>query len=281
MPDEPQSYRINDDADQIAREHDRLRVLARVRDPATRATLERIGLTRGWRCCDVGSGAGTIAAWMAEQVGPTGHVLSIDVDTRFQAPQPRRVEVRTLDVTAEPIGRDEFDVVHARGVLQHIAQRETVLDSMIAAVKPGGWVVVSDVDWIQFDEQDVPEPFASLSSTLRALSTSTHGYDGAWGRRLPTAFTSRGLEARRRTRRDVDDARRHRLGRVVRRGAGARPRGGAGRCVSRRARHPRRDRAGAPARLRDPLADLRDRGRPQTPVAAANWRHFGAYRAAK
>ena len=50
MPDEPQSYRINEDADQVAREHDRLRVLARVRDPSTHETLRRIGIkpiTRG------------------------------------------------------------------------------------------------------------------------------------------------------------------------------------------------------------------------------------------
>jgi SAM-dependent methyltransferase len=195
VPDEPQSYRINDDADQVAREHDRLRVLARVRDPSTRATLERIGIAPGWHCCDVGSGAGTIAAWMADRVGPSGRVLSVDVDTRFQDSGHDNVEVRTLDVTAEPIGTDEFDVVHARGVLQHLAQREAVLDEMIAAAKPGGWVVVSDVDWIQFDEQYVPEPFATLSRTLRASSTSTHGYDGAWGRRLPAAFVRRGLEA--------------------------------------------------------------------------------------
>jgi len=194
VPDEPQSYRINDEADQIAREHDRLRVLARVRDPSTRATLESIGIAAGWTCCDVGSGAGTIAAWMADRVAPEGRVLSVDVDTRFQ-PQHAGVDVRTLDVTSEPIGADEFDVVHARGVLQHIAQREAVLDSMIAAARPGGWIVVSDVDWIQFDEQEIPEPFRTLSSTLRALSTNTHGYDGAWGRRLPRAFTSRGLEA--------------------------------------------------------------------------------------
>jgi SAM-dependent methyltransferase len=195
VPDEPQSYRISDDADQVAREGDRLRVLARVTDPATRATLERIGIAPGWRCCDVGSGAGTVAAWMADQVGPEGHVLSVDVDTRFQPPGAGVLEVRKLDVTSEPVGAEEFDVVHARGVLQHIAQRDAVLDAMIAAAKPGGWVVVTDVDWIQFDEQDVPEPFATLSSTLRALSTSRHGYDGSWGRRLPAAFTGRGLEA--------------------------------------------------------------------------------------
>ena len=32
--------------------------------------------------------------------------------------------------------------MHARGVLQHLAQREAVLDAMIAAAKPGGWIVV-------------------------------------------------------------------------------------------------------------------------------------------
>ena len=58
-----------------------------------------------------------------------------------------------MDVTRDPIGDAEFDVVHARAVLQHLASREAVLDAMIAAAKPGGWVVVSDVDWIQFDAQ--------------------------------------------------------------------------------------------------------------------------------
>ena len=98
-------------------------------------------------------------------------MLSLDVDTRFQPPSTGVVEVRQLDVTTEPIGADEFDLVHARAVLQHLAQREAVLDAMIAAAKPGGWIVVSDVDWIQFDAQRVPEPFATLSRTLRELST--------------------------------------------------------------------------------------------------------------
>ena len=35
--------------------------------------------------------------------------------------------------------------------------------------------------------------FATLSTALRALSTSAHGYDGSWGRRLPAAFTRRVL----------------------------------------------------------------------------------------
>ena len=194
MPEQPISYRINQDTDQIAREQARLHTLARVVDPGTRAVLTGIGIARGWHCCDVGSGAGTISAWMAEQVGPKGRVVSIDVDTRFQPPGAGVIEVRRLDVTHDPIGSDEYDVVHARGLLQHLVQREAVLDAMIAAAKPGGWVVVGDVDWIQFDAQAVPEPFSTLSRVLRDLSAAQHAYDGTWGRRLVHAFAARGLQ---------------------------------------------------------------------------------------
>jgi ubiquinone/menaquinone biosynthesis C-methylase UbiE len=193
VADEPKSYRINDDADQVRREQDRLLVLARVADSRSHRALTDIGIAPGWHCCDVGSGAGTVVAWMADQVGPTGRVVSLDVDTRFQPPGAGVVEVRQIDVTGEPIGTDEFDVVHARGVLQHLVQREAVLDAMIAAAKPGGWVVVGDVDWIQYDAQIIPEPFATLSATLRNLSVSQNGYDGTWGRRIVDAFTTRGL----------------------------------------------------------------------------------------
>jgi 2-polyprenyl-3-methyl-5-hydroxy-6-metoxy-1,4-benzoquinol methylase len=187
------SYRIDDDADQVRQERERLLVLARLLDPSTEATLRSVGITDGWHCCEVGAGAGTVATWMAKQVGATGRVVSVDVDTRFHIPATGCLEVRDADVTREAIGDREFDLVHARGVLQHIAQREAVLDMMIAATKPGGWIVVTDVDWVQFDEQPVPEPFATLSKTLRALSVQQHGYDGTWGRKLVGAFQRRSL----------------------------------------------------------------------------------------
>jgi SAM-dependent methyltransferase len=187
-----ESYRITTDDEQVRLEHERLLTLARVVDPTTRGVLGPL-VQPGWRCCDVGSGAGTVVRWLAEQVGPSGSVVSLDVDTRFQPEAAGNVEVRQVDVTAEPIGEDEFDLVHARGVLQHLHQREAVLAAMVRAAKPGGWVVVTDTDWIQFDAQAIPEPFATLSSTLRAHSVQQHGYDGEWGRRLIPAFHEVGL----------------------------------------------------------------------------------------
>jgi SAM-dependent methyltransferase len=190
--DEFESYRISTDDEQVRLEQERLLTLARVIDPASRAILSEL-VQPGWHCCDVGSGAGTVVAWLADRVGTEGRVVSVDVDCRFQPPSSDTVEVREADVTAEPIGEADFDLVHARGVLQHLAQREDVLAAMVAATRPGGWVVVTDVDWIQFDAQAVPEPFATLSATMRGFSVQQHGYDGEWGRRLIPAFTAAGL----------------------------------------------------------------------------------------
>jgi SAM-dependent methyltransferase len=184
------SYRIGEEADQVAQEHERLRTLARVVDPATQRTLSRLGVGPGWACCDVGSGAGTVAAWLAAQ---GAGVVAVDVDIRFHG-ETEGVEVREADVTTEPLGDAAFDLVHARGLLQHLAEREAVLDAMVAATRPGGWVVVTDVDWVQFDAQDIPEPFATLSAVARQYSVHQHGYDGEWGRRLLGAFQARGLE---------------------------------------------------------------------------------------
>jgi SAM-dependent methyltransferase len=186
------SYRIDDDTDQVEQERARLLDLAAERDPSTRRTLEEIGVGPGWSCCDVGSGSGTIASWLAERVRPGGRVLALDVDDRFHVAHPE-VEMRVHDVTAGGIGHEEFDLVHARGVLQHLHQREDVLDTMVEATKPGGWIVVTDTDWIEFDAQPIPEPFAELARRMRAASERRHGYDPGWGRRLLPALHRRGL----------------------------------------------------------------------------------------
>lgn len=192
MTDARESYRVNEDPDQVEQERARLHVLADVFDPRTREVLTEIGVGPGWRCLDVGSGAGTVAGWLAEQVGPTGTVLATDVDTRFLAEPTDVLQIQQHDIVEQRLPSAAFDLIHARGLLQHLAQRDAVLGSLVEALAPGGHLVVQDTDWIQFDAQEVPEPFASLSSTMRAASAQQHGYDGFWGRRMLPAFKGAG-----------------------------------------------------------------------------------------
>ena len=48
---------------------DRFAGLDAVFDPVTRARLTRLGVAPGARCLEVGAGSGSIARWMADQVG--------------------------------------------------------------------------------------------------------------------------------------------------------------------------------------------------------------------
>jgi SAM-dependent methyltransferase len=164
-------------------------------DAGSARLLARLGVAPGWQVLEVGAGGGGLARWLGERVGPNGAVLATDVDVQFVGAQPANVEVRRHDVVSDPLPLAHFDLVHARAVLQHVAQRDQALANMVAATRAGGWVVIEDVDWLVFEQQDLPEPFATLSRTVLASSVGAYGYDGYWGRRLLGALRSAGLEA--------------------------------------------------------------------------------------
>jgi len=123
----------------------RFAALAAIYDPQTIRHLATLGVSCGWRCLEVGAGSGTIAKWLADRAGPTGHVLVTDVDTRFLEP----LRGPTLDVRAHHIGSDslpnaEFDLIHTRLVLMHVRERDTALARMISSLKVGGWLLVEE-----------------------------------------------------------------------------------------------------------------------------------------
>ena len=96
------------------RERDRLRGLEFVFDGSTTRFLGSLGVTGGWSCLEVGCGAGAVALWLADQVGPTGRVVATDLDTRFIDGHGRtNLEVRTHDISSGPPEDAAFDLVHA------------------------------------------------------------------------------------------------------------------------------------------------------------------------
>ena len=58
---------------------ERLQTLARAMRPATLDLLQRAGVGPGQTCLDLGCGGGDVARELARLVGPTGHVLGLDL----------------------------------------------------------------------------------------------------------------------------------------------------------------------------------------------------------
>jgi SAM-dependent methyltransferase len=176
-------------------ERARLDSLTALYDPTTLALCERLGLEPGWRCLDVGAGTGTLAQALAERGAPSGSVVALDVDTRFLDPLAGpHLASMALDVTQQPLPTGEFDLVHARLLLEHLPARDEVLASMIRATRPGGWVLVEDFDWATALVIDPPSDVHSrVAKAIRTLFTH-HGYDPLFGRSLPRRLRAAGLE---------------------------------------------------------------------------------------
>jgi SAM-dependent methyltransferase len=175
-------------------ERERLGSLTRLYDGTTIALAERLGLTAGWRCADVGAGTGSIAELLAERVGDGGSVLAVDTDTRFLEPLADGVlTVEERDITVRPLPAQQFDLVHARLLLEHLPSRDTVLRELADAVAPGGWLLVEDLDWATATVLDPPSSLhARVVDACRRVMTA-HGYDPEFGRRLPRALRDAGL----------------------------------------------------------------------------------------
>ena len=109
--------------------------------------MERVGVATGWRCLLVAAGRGSSARWLADRVGPTGHVVATDRDVHFlHEENSPTVEVREHDVLRDSLDIARFDLVHCRNLLMHLADPTRALQRMVAALKPGGWLLVEEPD---------------------------------------------------------------------------------------------------------------------------------------
>ena len=174
-------------------------------DPWTIRHLEACGVGPGWQCWEVGGGGGSIAAWLAERCGPTGHVLVTDIDPRFLVESAALVRptlsIGHHDIVTDPLPAQTFDLIHARLVLIHVSAREQALERMVAALKPGGWLVIEDFDLTLFD-RTYPTTRATDAALFQKLYAAQDRLLVArsgelaltWGRSLYRRLQAQGLD---------------------------------------------------------------------------------------
>ena len=177
----------------FAEERTRLGAMESLWDPGTQALLDELGFRgseKPWRCLEVGAGGGSLLHWMADR---GASVLAVDIDTRFiEALAGDTIEVRRLDIRTDELPEGEFDLVHSRLVLEHLPERRQILDRLVATLRPGGWMVIEDLDWTPFgfDADD-----AQLNRVTEAILEfmGRAGFEPRYGRRVVTDLAAAGL----------------------------------------------------------------------------------------
>jgi SAM-dependent methyltransferase len=179
-------------------EDERLTLLEQIFDPPSR--VRRGVVEQGWRCLEVGAGRGSMAVWLAERVGPAGHVVTTDIDVsylrRLDVPNLEVVEHNIVDDPLEPLGPGSFDLVCSRLTLFHLVGRqEEAIGRMAQCLRPGGWLIDEDADWGTTGPVDPGHPrYRPFHDAWRDGDWwATPGYDPAFGRKLPAMFERCGL----------------------------------------------------------------------------------------
>ncbi|WP_067521249.1 bifunctional 2-polyprenyl-6-hydroxyphenol methylase/3-demethylubiquinol 3-O-methyltransferase UbiG [Alloactinosynnema sp. L-07] len=172
------------------REHERMRLMEEVFDPFSIANLDRIGVRAGWRCLEVGAGGGSIARAMADRAGGA-NVVATDLSIRLLGPlTDLGVTVLRHDVTADE-APGEFDLIHARFVLDHLPGRDAALARMASWLRPGGWLLL-EVGSTAPELSSRPEVAAAMAAGNAVLAGQL-GTHTSWARTMPLPLSAAGL----------------------------------------------------------------------------------------
>jgi SAM-dependent methyltransferase len=117
-----------------------------------------------------------------------------DVAALPEAAEPG-FEVLQHDVAAERAPAAGFDLVHARLVVMHLADRGAALAAMTGALRPGGWLLLEDAD-LSLQPLACPDeagPAEQLANKIRRASVGLRGDNLAFGRTLPRLLRGAGL----------------------------------------------------------------------------------------
>lgn len=133
---------------------ERLKLLSKIMHPNTSSLFERAGVAEGMICLDVGCGSGDATFELSRRVGAGGKVVGADLDqTKIDLARQEaealaigNIEFRVLDIR-DCRAACEFDLVYARFLLTHLQNPEAVIGSFYQLLKPGGLLIVEDIDF--------------------------------------------------------------------------------------------------------------------------------------
>jgi SAM-dependent methyltransferase len=190
----PPEYLLGDAADERAR----LVAQAALLEDEARALLDRLDIPLGGDVIDIGCGPIGVLPLLSERVGPHGQVTGFDrhgdmLDHAARACATLgNVRFAHGDATDTGFTSGTFDVAHIRLLLVNVADPFAVVREAARIVRPGGAVVVQEVDWLSWQCEPGLPAWAALRDVLLDLWHS-RGLDPEIGRRLPTLLRSAGL----------------------------------------------------------------------------------------
>ncbi len=161
--------------------------------------LKQLGLGSGMSILDLASGPGLVSCEIAKLVAP-GKVLGVDISEKLvefaqQAAKDAGVDNATFmvgNVYDENIIEEQFDWIYARFLFQHLEKPIDALKNILPFLKPGGKIVIADVDddWLTiYPDSGAFRSFANRAAAGQAKNMG----DRNIGRKFKAYLTEAGF----------------------------------------------------------------------------------------
>jgi len=157
-------------------------------------------LSLGLSILDIGCGPGNITAELASRVGD-GNVIGIDLSKEvieaarrdFESPAQGNLSFRSGDVYGLDFSDEEFDVVYAHQVLQHLGDPVAALVEMRRVLKSGGLLAIRDADFGAFAWSPEDPVLTHWMDVYHQITRRNHAQADA-GRHLKSWVQAAGFE---------------------------------------------------------------------------------------
>lgn len=115
-------------------------------------TVHRIAVQKGERVLDIGSGPGFLATALADQTGPSGKVVGVDIsqqmiDRAVQRNQREWLSYQRADAAELPFEDNSFDVVVSTQVAEYVPDVGAFASEVHRVLKPNGRGLILATDW--------------------------------------------------------------------------------------------------------------------------------------
>lgn len=142
---------------------ERMTILGDIYMPYCRDFLFENGLKKGLKVADIGCGPGNVSLWLAEQVGMTGKVLSVDnsdaqlaiLNKHILEKDIQNISSLNTDIYELDTIEEKFDLIFCRFTFVHLSQPLIAMQEMRSLLKPGGCLIVAELDnatWFSYPE---------------------------------------------------------------------------------------------------------------------------------
>ena len=135
-------------------EEERLRIQAEAMRFDAAIMLDRVGVSEGWRCLDLGCGASGITDLLSDRAGASGSVVGLDSDRTLLKAARAWAETKGMANTefvegnayATKLPDESFDFVHIRFLLGTAGQPVRLLREARRLTRPGGVLAIGEPD---------------------------------------------------------------------------------------------------------------------------------------